>query len=70
MDIKMEKLKRRGRPRTNDPKIKFDNVRVKTSTIIAIEVIAEKLKVTPSLFIQTLLDSEVKKYQKFLKIED
>ena len=36
---------KRGRPRADDPKIKLTNVRLKTSTIIDIEVIAEQLDV-------------------------
>ena len=63
----MEEIKR-GRPKTDDPKVKFDNVRLKTSTIIDIEVIAEKLEATPSSLIQTILENEINKYKKLLKI--
>ncbi len=63
----MEEIKR-GRPKTDDPKVKFDNVRLKTSTIIDIEVIAENLKVTPSALIQTILENEINKYKTLLKI--
>ena len=41
---------KRGRPRADDPKIKLTNVRLKTSTIIDIEVIAEQLDKEISLF--------------------
>lgn len=64
----MEEI-RRGRPKTNDPKVKFDNVRLKTSTVIDIEIIANKLDVTPSVFVQTLLENEMAKYKKFLNLE-
>lgn len=63
----MEEIKR-GRPKTDDPKVKFDNVRLKTSTIIDIEVIAENLGVTPSALIQTILENEINKYKTLLKI--
>ena len=63
----MEEI-RRGRPKTDDPKVKFDNVRLKTSTIIDIEVIAENLGVTPSALIQTILENEINKYKTLLKI--
>ncbi len=63
----MEEIKR-GRPKTDDPKVKFDNVRLKTSTIIDIEVIAENLDVTPSALIQTILENEINKYKTLLKI--
>lgn len=63
----MEEIKR-GRPKTDDPKVKFDNVRLKTSTIIDIEVIAENLQVTPSALIQTILENEINKYKTLLKI--
>ncbi len=63
----MEEIKR-GRPKTDDPKVKFDNVRLKTSTIIDIEVIAENLEVTPSALIQTILENEINKYKTLLKI--
>ena len=59
---------RRGRPKTDDPKVKFDNVRLKTSTIIDIEIIADNLEVTPSALIQTILENEINKYKKLLKI--
>ena len=63
----MEEIKR-GRPKTDDPKVKFDNVRLKTSTIIDIEVIAESLEVSPSALVQTILENEINKYKKLLKI--
>ena len=63
----MEEIKR-GRPKTGDPKVKFDNVRLKTSTIIDIEVIAESLEVSPSALIQTILENEINKYKTLLKI--
>jgi hypothetical protein len=58
-----------GRPRTNDPKIKLDSIRLKTSTIIDIEVIAEQLGVSKSLFVQTILENEMPKYKNLLKME-
>lgn len=65
----MEIEKRRGRPKTDDPKVKFDNVRLKTSTIIDVEVISAELGVTPSVFVQTLLENEMEKYKKLLNLE-
>ena len=63
----MEEI-RRGRPKSDDPKVKFDNVRLKTSTIIDIEVIAESLEVSPSALVQTILENEINKYKTLLKI--
>lgn len=63
----MEEIKR-GRPKSDDPKVKFDNVRLKTSTIIDIELIAESLEVSPSALVQTILENEINKYKKLLKI--
>lgn len=60
----------KGRPKTDDPKIKLDNVRVKTSTILDIELIAEKLNITPSKLIRIILESEVKKFKEQLDIKD
>lgn len=60
---------KRGRPKTDDPKIKFDNVRLKTSTIIDVEKISEQLGIKPSIFIQTILENEMEKYKKFLNVE-
>ena len=60
---------KRGRPKTDDPKIKFDNVRLKTSTILDVEKVSEQLGVTPSIFIQTILENEMEKYKKFLNVE-
>lgn len=57
-----------GRPKTDDPKIKLDSIRLKTSTIIDIEVIAEQLDTSKSLFVQTILESEMKKYKNLLKL--
>lgn len=58
-----------GRPRIDDPKIKMDNVRLKTSTILDIELIAEQLNTTPSKLIRTILETEVKKIKEQLKIK-
>ena len=58
-----------GRPRIDDPKIKMDNVRLKTSTILDIELIAEELNTTPSKLIRTILETEVKKFKEQLKIK-
>ncbi len=58
-----------GRPRIDDPKIKMDNVRLKTSTILDIELIAEELNTTPSKLIRTILETEVKKIKEQLKIK-
>lgn len=57
-----------GRPKTTDPKIKLDNVRLKTSTILDIQAVAEKLKVSPSSLVQTLLETEMQKYKKILNL--
>lgn len=58
-----------GRPRIDDPKIKMDNVRLKTSTILDIELIAEELNTTPSKLIRTILETEVKKFKEQLNIK-
>ena len=58
-----------GRPRIDDPKIKMNNVRLKTSTILDIELIAEQLNTTPSKLIRTILETEVKKIKEQLKIK-
>lgn len=58
-----------GRPKSNDPKIKMDNVRLKTSTILDIELIAEQLNTTPSKLIRTILETEVKKFKEQLDIK-
>ncbi len=58
-----------GRPRIDDPKIKMDNVRLKTSTILDIELIAEELNTTPSKLIRTILETEVKKFKEQLEIK-
>jgi len=56
-----------GRPKSNNPKIKFD-LRLKTSTIVDIELICDELDMTPSLFVQTVLENEMEKYKKLFKI--
>lgn len=63
-------MKRRGRPKSKDPKIKLDNIRLKTSTIIDLEVVADRLGVTLSMFVQTLLENEMEKYKKLLDIKE
>jgi len=65
MEVRREK--RVGRPRSDNPKIKFD-LRLKTSTIVDIELVCEELKMTPSLFVQTILENEMEKYKKLFKI--
>ena len=62
-----EEKKGVGRPKSDNPKMRFD-LRLKTSTIIDIEVIAEKLGMTNSLFVQTILENEMEKYKNLLKL--
>ena len=57
-----------GRPKTEDPKIKMDSIRLKTSTIIDIEVISEALGISKSLLVQTILENEMDKYKNLLKL--
>lgn len=57
-----------GRPKTTDPKIKLDNVRLKTSTILDIQAVSEKLKVYPSSLVQAILEAEMQKYKKILDL--
>lgn len=66
MDTSNEK-KGVGRPKSDNPKMKFD-LRLKTSTIVDIELICEELNMTPSLFVQTILENETEKYKKLFKI--
>jgi len=68
MDGNNEEKKSVGRPRSDDPKMKFDSIRLKTSTIIDIEVISEKLKIKKSLFMQTILENEMQKYKNLFKL--
>lgn len=66
----MEKLEKKavGRPKTDDPKIKLDSIRLKTSTIIDIDLVAEELGMSKSLLVQTILENEMDKYKNLLKI--
>ena len=49
--------KRVGRPKSEDPKIKLDSIRLKTSTIIDLDRIADKLLMSKSLLVQTILEN-------------
>ncbi|PHO10319.1 hypothetical protein CPG37_04535 [Malaciobacter canalis] len=60
----------RGRPKSDDPKIKFDNVRLKTTTMFDIKMIAEELGINESVLVQTILENEMPKYKKLLGIEE
>lgn len=68
MDTNKQEKKSVGRPKTNDPKIKLDSIRLKTSTIIDIEVIADELGMSKSLLVQTILENEMEKYKNLLKL--
>jgi hypothetical protein len=68
MDGSNREKKSVGRPKSDDPKMKLDSIRLKTSTIIDIEVISEKLGIKKSLFIQTILENEMEKYKNLLKL--
>jgi hypothetical protein len=57
-----------GRPKSNDPKMKLDSIRLKTSTIIDIEVVAEKLGISKNNLVQTILENEMEKYKNLFKI--
>lgn len=61
---------KRGRPRVDDPKVKFDNVRLKTTTLIDLESISFELDVSISSLVQTILENETRKYKTLLGIED
>lgn len=64
----MEEVKKEvGRPRSNNPKMRMD-LRLKTSTIIEIEEVADKLGINKSLLVQTILENEMEKYKNLLKI--
>ena len=64
----MEKLKKEvGRPKSDNPKMKLD-LRLKTSTIIEIEEVAEKLGINKSLFLQTIIENEMNKYKELLEL--
>jgi len=64
----MEKLKKEvGRPKSDNPKMKFD-LRLKTSTILDIELICEELDINRSLFLQTIIENEMNKYKEILKV--
>lgn len=67
MDGNNEEKKGVGRPKSDNPKMRFD-LRLKTSTIVDIVVIAEKFGMTNSLFIQMILENEMEKYKNLLKI--
>ena len=67
MEINVEK-KSVGRPKSDDPKMKFDSIRLKTSTIIDIELIAEHLGIKKSSFVRDILEIEVEKQKKILKL--
>ena len=60
----------RGRPKSADPKIKFDKVRLKTSTMLDIDIICERLGISVSELVQTILENETPKYKKFLNLEE
>lgn len=62
--------RRRGRPPVADPKIKFDSVRLKTTTMQDFKYIAEELGINESVLLQTILENELPKYKKLLNIED
>lgn len=59
----------RGRPKSDDPKIKLDNVRLKTSTLIDIELIADKLDITQSELIRSIIEKEVKLLKSELNVK-
>lgn len=59
----MKAKKGRGRPRSDDPKIKLDNVRLKTSLILEIEVLSEELNMNKSQLIEKLLNERLNNYR-------
>lgn len=60
----------RGRPKSTNPKIKLDNVRLKTTTMMDFKMIAEEIGVNESVFLQTILENELPKYKKLMNLED
>jgi predicted DNA-binding protein len=57
-----------GRPRADDPKIKADFVRLKTSTLIDLDIVAEKLNTTKSKLVQVAIEKEIEKMKEILQI--
>jgi len=64
----MEDKKPVGRPRLENPKMRHD-LRLKMSTIIDIEIIAEELGITKSEYLQQIIESEIKKQKILLGID-
>lgn len=58
--------KGRGRPRSTDPKIKLDNFRLKTSTLLDIDLIAEEMNISKSKLLQMITEEGIKKYKEEL----
>jgi len=57
-----------GRPKLDNPKMRHD-LRLKMSTIIDIEIIAEELGITKSEYLQQIIESEIKKQKILLGID-
>ena len=64
----MEDKKPVGRPKLENPKMRQD-LRLKMSTIIDIEIIAEELEMTKSEYLQHIIESEIKKQKQLLGID-
>lgn len=58
--------KKVGRPKSENPKMKLD-IRIKTSTMIDIEIVSEKLCVTRSALVQMMLEEKLREYKELKK---
>ena len=59
-----------GRPKANDPKLKFDSVRLRSSTLLDIELVAHGFDVSKSALVQLILENEMPKYKNLLNLEN
>lgn len=59
----MENKRKKGRPKTTDPKIKPKNIYLKRSTILDIEIVAEELGISKSELFRDIIEKEIEKYK-------
>ncbi len=59
----MEPKRKRGRPKSTDPKVKPKNIYLKRSTILDIEIVAEELGISKSELFRDIIEKELEKYK-------
>ncbi|DAB40796.1 MAG TPA: hypothetical protein CFH81_00370 [Sulfurovum sp. UBA12169] len=60
---------RSGRPRSEDPKVKLDNVRLRSSLAVKLDITYDALGVSKTEFVETAIEKALEEHRTIWEIE-